>query len=333
MLTGLILILILFFTMRNIYDKESLRIISENIKNINPNYILVCILLLFIYFLFQGIYMKLVFKSLNYKISLRKGIFYSLIEFYFSGITPSSTGGQPVQLYYMTKDNIPIRKSYITLMLNTIYFKLIILIFGILVLVVNSSYVFAGPIIYRICFFLGFLVDVIIVLLGVLLLFKTSLVEFLYNKLAAFLKKFKIFKSKFKDDSNKEVMERYKDEIHFIKNHKMLVFVTFVITFFQRLALFSIIYVIYKALGYSGYSYLELLIIQLSVQTSIEALPLPGGAGLSESMLHNIFTVIFSVEMADVGMLLTRTFTFYVPLVVSGLIILVQYLISKSKNK
>lgn len=29
---------------------------------------------------------------------------YSFIGFFYSGITPSATGGQPVQLYYMSKD-------------------------------------------------------------------------------------------------------------------------------------------------------------------------------------------------------------------------------------
>lgn len=275
--------------------------------------------------------MKIVLKSLSYKISLKKGIFYSFVEFYFSGITPSSTGGQPVQLYYMTKDNIPIRKSYITLMLNTIFFKLIMLIFGVFVLLVNRSYVFNGPIVYKICFFLGFIVDLIIVLLGFFLLFKISIIEFLYNKLQGILKKFKILRLKNKSD-NSEVIERYKDEINYIKTHKLLVFITFLITFLQRITLFSIIYVIYRALGYNGYSYLELFIIQLSVQISIEALPLPGGAGLSESMLHDIFTVIFSIKMADVGMLLTRTFTFYIPLVLCGLVILVNFLLSKKKK-
>ena len=257
--------------------------------------------------------MKEILKSLNFDITLRKGMFYSIIEFYFSGITPSSTGGQPVQLYYMTKDNIPIRKSYITLMLNTIYFKLIMLIFGILVLIINKSYVFNSDLVYQVCFIIGFFVDLVIVLLGVILLFKISFIEYIYNKLVNVLKKFRFLKNKFQNENNGKVMERYKAEIEFIKTHKLLVFYTFVITFLQRLALFSIIYVIYKALGYSEYSYIELLIIQLSVQISIEALPLPGGAGLSESMLHNIFTVVFSLQMADVGMLLTRTFTFYVP--------------------
>ena len=164
------------------------------------------------------------------------------------------------------------------------------------------------------------------------MLFKISFIEYIYNKLVNALKKFKFFKSKFQNEKNTKVMERYKSEIEFIKTHKLLVLYTFIITFIQRLALFSIIYVIYKALGYSSYSYIELLIIQLSVQISIEALPLPGGAGLSESMLHNIFTIIFSVQMADVGMLLTRAFTFYIPLISCGLIILIEYIMKKRRN-
>lgn len=329
--TGLFLVVILFVTLFNIYDKESIKIIFENIKNINFFYVLIFFSIIFIYFFLQGIYMEIILKTLNYKISLKKGMFYSMVEFYFSGITPSSTGGQPVQLYYMTKDNIPIRKSYITLMLNTIYFKIIMLIFGIGVLILNSSYVFSSTIVYKIFFLLGFIVDLIIIILGILFIFKTSLIEAVFIKLINFFKRFKIFKNRLEKFDSAEVMDRYKDEIEFVKTHKGTIFFTFVITFIQRLALFSIIYVVYRALGYNTYTYLELLIIQLSVQVSIEALPLPGGAGLSESMLHYLFVMIFSSQMADVGMLLTRTFTFYVPLLICGVVIFGRYLGERRK--
>lgn len=289
--------------------------------------------MIFLYFLLQGIYMRGILKALNYDITLRKGIFYSMVEFYFSGITPSSTGGQPVQLYYMTKDDIPIRKSYIALMLNTIYFKLIIVILGIGVLLINSSYVLGSALIYKVFFFIGFIFDLFIVILGFLLIFKINLVENIYNKLISFLKRFKIFGGKFKNINTAEVMNRYREEIEFIKTHKKTVFLTFIITFIQRLLLFSIIYVVYRALGYNTYSYLNLLIIQLSVQIAIEALPLPGGAGLSEGMLHHIFVMIFSIQMADIGMLLTRAFTFYVPLLLCGLVILIKCIFMKKKRR
>ena len=73
--------------------------------------------------------------------------------------------------------------------------------------------------------------------------------------------------------------------------------------------------------------------LQVSVQVAIEALPLPGGAGLSEGMLHNLFVMLFASKLADVGMLLTRTFSFYIPLIVSGIIILIYNIIVKQKLK
>ena len=160
----LILVIIILLTFNSIYDKKSIDLILKNIKNVKLSYIFLCLTVIFLYFLLQGIYMKTILKSLNKKITLKKGIFYSMIEFYFSGITPSSTGGQPVQLYYMTKDKIPLRKSYITLMLNTIYFKLIMVILGIFVLIFNNSYVFSNKAIYIFFFVLGFITDIIIVI-------------------------------------------------------------------------------------------------------------------------------------------------------------------------
>ena len=43
------------------------------------------------------------------------------------------------------------------------------------------------------------------------------------------------------------------------------------------------------------YNYFDLLAIQVSVQIAMESAPLPGGAGISEGMLHNLFIVIFGI--------------------------------------
>ena len=278
--------------------------------------------------------MKIILGTLNTKISVIKGIFYTVIEFFFSGITPSSTGGQPVQLYYMTVDKIPMRKSYITLILNTVFFKLILAILGIIVLVFNNSFIMNTHYVYKVFFVIGFLVDLFIITMGCLLLFNFNLIKSMYKAVYNFCKKLKLFKNKLDNKEPDDVLNRYKDEIKYIKTHKLAVFVTFIITFIQRLFLFSIIYIVYRALGLNSYSYFDLLAIQVCVQLAMEAMPLPGGSGLSEGMLHNIFTMIFVAGLADVGMLLTRTFTFYIPLTISGIILLIDYIFRlKRKNK
>ena len=333
-LTSLLLILVLYITFHKIYNKESWNVVRETIKNIKCYYVFICLLLSFLYFLCQGIYMKIILGTLNTKISVIKGIFYTVIEFFFSGITPSSTGGQPVQLYYMTVDKIPMRKSYITLILNTVFFKLILAILGILVLVFNNSFIMNTHYVYKVFFVIGFLVDLFIITMGCLLLFNFNLIKSMYKAVYNFCKKLKLFKNKLDNKEPDEVLNRYKDEIKYIKTHKLAVFVTFIITFIQRLFLFSIIYIVYRALGLNNYSYFDLLAIQVCVQLAMEAMPLPGGSGLSEGMLHNIFTMIFVAGLADVGMLLTRTFTFYIPLTISGIILLIDYIFRlKRKNK
>lgn len=326
-------LIIIFFTFSSIFDHNSFEQIIDNLKKINIFYIFICLLLVCLYFLFQGIYMKSILKSLKKKITLKKGIFYSLVEFYFSGITPSSTGGQPVQLYYMTKDKIPMRKSYITLMLNTIYFKLIILILGIIVLIFKNSYIFNHSIVYIIFFSLGFLIDLLLVLGGFFLLFKQKLIKGILKFILKLCNKFK-YLSKFTKDINiTNILKKYKDELTFMNSNKKIVILNFLLTFIQRLMLFSIAYIIYKSLGFNEYSYFDLLAIQVSVQVAIEALPLPGGAGLSEKMFHDIFITIFGIGVADAGMLLTRTFSFYIPLLVSGTIFLINMFVNKRREE
>lgn len=282
-----------------------------------------------IYFICQGIYTKYILKTLNKSITLSKAIFYSIVEFFFSGITPSSTGGQPIQIYYMKKDNIPLRKSYITLILNTVFFKLILLILGLLVLVFNNTYLINTNTIYKIFFILGILVDVIMISLGLLLVFKKELTKNLYKKVMSMYNK--LTRKKKKIDIN-HVMQKYEEEIDYIKTHKKNVFIAFINTFIQRMSMFSIIYVVYRALGYNSYDYITLVSLQISVQVAMEAVPFPGGVGVSEGMLHNLFVTLFSIKLADVGMLLTRTFTFYIPLIGSGIIILIEFINNKIKK-
>ena len=282
-----------------------------------------------IYFICQGIYTKYILKTLNKKVTLSKATFYSIVEFFFSGITPSSTGGQPIQIYYMKKDNIPLRKSYITLILNTVFFKLILLILGGIVLLFNNTYLINTNTIYKIFFILGILVDVIMISLGLLLVFKKELTKKLYNKIMSIYNK--LTRKKKEIDIN-HVMKKYEEEIDYIKTHKKNVLIAFLITFIQRMSMFSIIYVVYRALGYNSYDYITLVSLQISVQVAMEAVPFPGGVGVSEGMLHNLFVTLFSIKLADVGMLLTRTFTFYIPLIGSGLIILIDFIKNRIKK-
>lgn len=60
--------------------------------------------------------------------SLIRCIQYSFIGFFYSGITPSATGGQPVQLYYMSKDGNRGSDSTVVLMTVAVVYKFVLVI-------------------------------------------------------------------------------------------------------------------------------------------------------------------------------------------------------------
>ncbi len=55
---------------------------------------------------------------------------FSSIGFFFSCITPSASGGQPAQIYYMRRKNIPIPVATLVLMIVTITYKAVLVLVG-----------------------------------------------------------------------------------------------------------------------------------------------------------------------------------------------------------
>lgn len=70
-------------------------------------------------------------KGIGEKTSLLRCISYSFIGFFFSGITPSATGGQPMQLYYMKKDGNSLSSSSVVLMTVAVLYKFVLALTGI----------------------------------------------------------------------------------------------------------------------------------------------------------------------------------------------------------
>ena len=81
-------------------------------------YILIAVFCMCIYVLCEAINIGRTLKALNEKSTLIKNIKYALIGFFFSAITPAASGGQPMQIYYMYKENISVANSTLALLIN-----------------------------------------------------------------------------------------------------------------------------------------------------------------------------------------------------------------------
>lgn len=320
-------VILLVLTFYMLFSNNDMNDVIQNIKNISLKYILLGVVLILVYLTTESLYIKHILKSIKCKISLLQGFIYSCIEFYFSAITPSSTGGQPAQAYYMAKDDVPFTKSSVTLLLNTITFKLVLLLLGFFAIIFYPNLIFNNSTLFTVIFIFGIVVNLIVIVICLMLMYSKKWIKSLAVFCINLGHKLKFIKDKdAKLLSFNTHLEEYQEGAKYIKEHISVTIYVCFITLIQRMAMFSISYIVYKAFGLSGYSYIELMVMQLSVAIAIDSLPLPGGMGASEAMLLLLYNKYFGENIAMSAMLVTRGLSYYLCLIISGIVVLANHI-------
>ncbi|MEG2421561.1 MAG: lysylphosphatidylglycerol synthase transmembrane domain-containing protein, partial [Oscillospiraceae bacterium] len=237
---------------------------------------------------------------------------YSGTGFYFSSITPSATGGQPAQVYYMAQDGIPAAHGTLDMLLITVCYQVVTLVYAAL------AWLLGGEVATRLGTGLG-------VLLGfggtTMLLLTAMILLFMFrptaaNRLAGWALrlgvKIHLIRDKTKaQDALAHQMEEYRRGAQLLKNRPLLFPAMLGMTFLQMTALYLVPYVVYRAFGLSGGSAVAIVATQALVTLAVSCLPLPGAVGASEAGFVQAFTLFFGAGLVTPAMLLSRGITFY----------------------
>ena len=255
--------------------------------------------------------------------SLFRCIQYSFIGFFYSGITPSATGGQPVQLYYMNKDGNRGSDSTVVLMTVAVVYKFVLVVmgFGILLFWFRPLKGELGK--YFPLFLLGLALNVILVILilGVMLFPKVMLNAALFFE--RILIRMRVWKpSSKREEKIREFIDSNQNAVTWPRLHKAkLVWVVFV-TFLQRISVFVLTYMVYLGFGLEGSGAARVILLQASVYIAVDMLPLPGAQGITELMYQTVFSHVFTGAYLIPSMLVSRGINFYFLLVMSLVVVL-----------
>lgn len=326
-------ILLFIATFYMLFSNNDITSVVSTLKSIPINYITVCISLVFIYLIVEGIYIKITLNSLGLKFNLWQGFLSACTEFYFSAITPSATGGQPAQAYYMSKDGIPYTKSTIALLVNTITFKVIIILMGIVAMIFFPALIFNNGILFTVLFLFGIIGNFLLIILCLMLMYSKHWIESIVMFFINLGNKLHIVKDKEGaiNKFNTHLIE-YQQSAKYVKEHLGIAIKVCLLTVIQRLALFSISVVIYKAFGLNEYSFLQLIVLQIGIILAIDSIPLPGGIGIGEAIMLLIYKKIFGETLAVSAMLLNRGISYYFCLIISSIFVLYNHIRSTFKK-
>lgn len=294
--------------------------IVDSLADFDKTYIVLGFIFMLLYSLTEAISIKKLLKSLGIEKPLMKCMRYAIIGFFFSGVTPSSTGGQSMQMVYMRSDNIPFSDSSFALLVLLFCYQIVIGIYGTVGYILNFNNLSIMFQTLNIWFIIAIIINFVIVSFVGTLIFRWQLAEgFMHfiNKIC-----YKI-NSKLGNRINKRInvfVDRYRSSSeHLNKDYKILFFVLRN-AFFQYILLFSIPFLVYKGLGNPGFPFIQMFLLQAVLYIGCGFVPVPGALAVTESLFLIIFSKYFSPDDISNAVIISRAISLYLPLLVYGIL-------------
>lgn len=315
---GIFLAAVFALTLYGVFHGEDLDAMAEAIRGVDKRILLPGVALVLFFIWGESIILWYMLTSFGIRLKKRICFLFSSVGFFFSCITPSATGGQPMQIYYMKKENIPIPVATVILMVVTITYKLVLVVIGLGVFLFGRGFQerYLGEVLP--VFYLGVLLNVFCVTFMTVLVFHPALAETLLTKGMRFLERVRFLRHREERGRKlREAMQTYRETAAYLERNRRVIAGVILITFVQRLALFAVTWVVYLAFGCFGAALWDVVMLQAVISVSVDMLPLPGGMGVSEALFLRIFPPIFQ-DLLLPAMVLSRGLGYYSQLLISA---------------
>ena len=313
----LITFIVLFFVLKDDFND-----IIDTLFKMKYGFIALAVLFFFI-FLFIKAFISYKTVKEKEKYSLLEALKHTVIVQFFNGITPFSTGGQPMEIYMLTKHDISGSRATSIVVQNFIFYQTALVIFGIFAVVMNYFCEFFPKVpLLRELVLLGFIINTL-VLLGILLIaFSSRFTGFCLKMVLKITKKIKVFKD------NKKTKEKWENRIKEfnscakeLKNRKLF-FVSSVLLNIISLAFFyAIPYIIVRGTpNLENITLIESLVASAYVLIIGSFVPIPGASGGIEYGFLAFFGNFIPGKITPAILLVWRFITYYLPMIIGGIL-------------
>ena len=332
LLSILLFLFLTFGTYYFVFKDYSFSLFLSSLSYCNPLFIVISFVSMFFWAFFEALYLKVMCFYMGYKISYYKAFGYVFTECYFSAITPSSIGGQPVQMAEMSHDGIPYRVSSVIILLNTLIYKIALIIIATIGIILFKDILFSFNTLFNWLVLLGFITTILLIICFLVLVYSKKLMYYIVKLVICVLNKLHIFKSiKEKENKLNASLKDYQECALLTKKKPSILIISLIILLCQRLSILAVSYFIYKSFGLNDNSIYFIIAMQSCITLGSDFMPFPGGVVVAEGLLFEANKIIYGSNLATPAMILLRTISFY-SIVIFSLLFYI-YFHFKKRNK
>lgn len=318
-INGVIIVLSVIVLMAYIIFVDGLDNILSAFSNCRVEWLFVGVVAMIGYWYLEGHVLNKGLGIFNRKLSIKYSMKNCMIGQFFNSITPSATGGQPIQAYYLNRCGIEYGFATSALLLRFISFQFSLTFVCIIVMIFKFNEYASQIQGFTALMLIGFTINTFVAIGLILIGFNKKIALIIMRFFVKILGRLRILKNV---DKKLELVD---DEVDLfskgfstVLDNKKVIIKMFFLSVVQIILFYFVNVIISLSFGISidFQSAFHIISGAACVQMSSTFIPLPGAAGGAELSYYVIYGSVFEAGQLSVAVLLWRMYTFYMPIVV-----------------
>lgn len=313
-LNGLFVLAVLAFGVWYAFRGQDARAVWTCVRAAIPGWCALAAALVVLFILSESVILHRLLRAVGERPRILHCFLYSFTGFFFSCITPSASGGQPMQVWMMRRDGLKAAAAVPVLIIVTILYKLVLVALGLAVLLGRPAAVMAALRPVEGWCWLGVALNVAAVAVMLLLVLAPDRMARAADALCRAGGRLLHWKRPQERRQRLAAwMARYRAAAVCFRHCPGALAQAAALTFVQRGLLFAVTWCCCRALGLcaGGGQAALTVVLQGMIAVAVDMLPLPGGSGISEALFVRLFTPLLGEAMVSPALVLSRGIGFY----------------------
>lgn len=302
--------------------KDNFRVSLTLLLSSNIWYLLFAIVTYIIYFFVEAYLLYLLINKVNNSYSYKQTLELNLMTKFFNGVTPFSLGGQPFQVYELSKSKVRVTESLLVIVENFIVLQISMTIMSLISLGFCLYNGFVPTKLLWILTIIGVFITIVSFFMAIFMGLKINCAKKVGKWFINILNKLHILKSK--DESylrwtNK--CDEYNTSFRILLKDKMFIIKCIFLNILYMSIFCMIPFFVFKALNINiSINIFYVIILSCFIYISASFIPIPGASVGMEYSFINYFKLIISESLIMPGVLLWRLISYYIPMIIGGIL-------------
>ncbi len=285
------------------------------------------------YMFFDTLSLHYFLRKQQHAITLGYSCYVTLTGFYYSNITPGASGGQPMQVYYLSKRNVPVPIGTSAISIKFFAQQSMIVLLASAFWLGNAGFVDAQLSGLKWAVYIGYAINFASIPLILLVALHRPMVQAIitfFVRLGARMRLLKHPERKLTRIS--AGLDVYHASILRLANHPSQLVGMLLLAGLSVLGLMSVPVSVYHAFRMSGTPWYRLITLSFLLFMSASYTPLPGASGAQEGGFLAFFSGLFTQGTAGLALLVWRFFTYYLFLIVGAVMSIFGHIRSRRRG-